>query len=53
LLENPELAQQMGRRGRLLAQRFSWSRTADRLQHLFDRVIERAQVRVQAGARQE
>jgi D-inositol-3-phosphate glycosyltransferase len=53
LLENPELAQQMGRRGRLLAQRFSWGRTADRLLPLFDAVIERAQVRVQAGARQE
>jgi D-inositol-3-phosphate glycosyltransferase len=53
LLENPELAQQMGRRGRLLAQRFSWGRTADRLLPLFDAVIERAQVRVQAGAQQE
>lgn len=53
LLNNPELAQQMGRRGRLLAQRFSWTRTADRLQSLFDRVIERAQVRVQANARHE
>jgi len=53
LLENPEQAQQMGRRGRLLAQRFSWPRTADRLQELFDGVIERAQVRVHAGARQE
>jgi len=31
LLADPELAQQMGRRGRLLAQRFSWTRTADRL----------------------
>lgn len=53
LLDSPELAQQMGRRGRLLAQRFSWTRTADRLQALFDAVIERSQVRVQAGARQE
>jgi len=53
LLENPEQAQQMGRRGRLLAQRFSWSRTADRLQELFDGVIARAQVRVHASARQE
>ncbi|HXN90705.1 MAG TPA: glycosyltransferase [Candidatus Sulfotelmatobacter sp.] len=53
LLENPEQAQQMGRRGRLLAQRFSWGRTADRLHQLFDVVTERAQVRVQAGARQE
>jgi D-inositol-3-phosphate glycosyltransferase len=53
LLDNPELAQQMGRRGRLLAQRFSWTRTADRLQSLFDGVVENAQVRVQASARQE
>jgi len=53
LLDNPELAQQMGRRGRLLSQRFSWTRTADRLQALFDGVVEKAQVRVQASARQE
>jgi len=58
LLEDPELAQQMGRRGRLLAQRFSWSRTADRLEQLFDgavaeRVQLRDQLRVQASARQE
>lgn len=53
LLDNPELAQQMGRRGRLLAQRFSWTRTADSLQELFEAVAERAQARVQASARQE
>ena len=53
LIDNPELAQQMGRRGRLLAQRFSWTRTADRLESLFDGVIERTQLRVQASARQE
>ena len=53
LLDDPELAQQMGRRGRLLAQRFSWTRTADRLQLLFGRFAERAQVRVHASARQE
>jgi D-inositol-3-phosphate glycosyltransferase len=53
LLDNPELAQQMGRRGRLLAQRFSWNRTADMLEELFDEVVERAQVRVHASARQE
>ena len=53
LLDNPELAQQMGRRGRLLAQRFSWTRTADRLEELFDGVAERAHVRVHARARQE
>jgi D-inositol-3-phosphate glycosyltransferase len=53
LLDNPDLAQQMGRRGRLLAQRFSWTRTADRLEEMFDYVAERAQLRVHAGARQE
>jgi len=53
LLDDPELAQQMGRRGRLLAQRFSWTRTADRLQELFEGLIERTQVRVHATARQE
>ena len=53
LLDNPELAQQMGRRGRLLSQRFSWIRTADSLQALFEDVAARAQLRVQAGARQE
>lgn len=40
LLADTQLAQQMGRRGRLLAQRFSWTRTADRLQGLFERMIE-------------
>jgi D-inositol-3-phosphate glycosyltransferase len=53
LLDNPELALQMGRRGRLLAQRFSWTRTADGLQALFDGVVEKTQVRVHARARQE
>jgi D-inositol-3-phosphate glycosyltransferase len=53
LLDNRELAEQMGMRGRLLAQRFSWTRTADRLADLFDGVVERAQVRVHARARQE
>lgn len=53
LLSEPELAQQMGRRGRLLAQRFSWSRTAGALQQLFDGVIEETQVRVHAGIRHE
>jgi D-inositol-3-phosphate glycosyltransferase len=53
LLADPELAQQMGRRGRLLAQRFSWTRTADRLQGLFEGLIESGQARVQAGVRQE
>jgi D-inositol-3-phosphate glycosyltransferase len=53
LLADPELAQQMGRRGRLLAQRFSWTRTADRLEGLFEQVIEKAQARVHAGVRHE
>jgi D-inositol-3-phosphate glycosyltransferase len=53
LLENSELAQQMGRRGRLLAQRFSWARTADRLEELFEQVVGRNQALVQASARQE
>ena len=57
LLDDRELAQQMGRSGRLLAQRFSWSGTADRLEEMFDRVLSRAeqhaQLRVQASARQE
>jgi D-inositol-3-phosphate glycosyltransferase len=53
LLADPELAQQMGLRGRLLAQRFSWTRTADRLETLFDNVIESRQARVQAGVRHE
>ncbi|MGH7760569.1 MAG: glycosyltransferase [Candidatus Dormibacteraceae bacterium] len=53
LLENSGLAQQMGRRGRLLAQRFSWARTADRLQELFERVGGRDQALVQASALHE
>jgi D-inositol-3-phosphate glycosyltransferase len=53
LLADTELAQQMGRRGRLLAQRFSWTRTADRLETLFNQVVVRNQALVQAGARQE
>jgi D-inositol-3-phosphate glycosyltransferase len=53
LLADPELAQQMGRRGRLLAQRFSWTRTADRLEELFETLIESGQARVQAGVRHE
>ena len=53
LLADPELAQQMGRRGRLLAQRFSWTRTADRLGNLFEGAIESTQARVQAGVRHE
>jgi D-inositol-3-phosphate glycosyltransferase len=53
LLDNPELALHMGRHGRLLAQRFSWTRTADRLQVLFAELRARTQLRVQASARQE
>jgi D-inositol-3-phosphate glycosyltransferase len=53
LLADPDLAQQMGRRGRLLAQRFSWTRTADRLGTLFEGAIESTQARVQAGVRHE
>jgi D-inositol-3-phosphate glycosyltransferase len=53
LLSDPELAQQMGRRGRLLAQRFSWTRTADRLEGLFENLVESGQARVQAGVRHE
>lgn len=53
LLADPELAQQMGRRGRLLAQRFSWTRTADLLEGLFEDVIESGHARVQAGVRHE
>ena len=63
LLDEPELARQMGRRGQLLAQRFSWSRTADRLADLLNSLAEsheriylkpgRDQDRVQAGMRHE
>jgi D-inositol-3-phosphate glycosyltransferase len=53
ILADRELAQQMGRRGSLLAQRFSWTRTADRLEELFDAVVVRNQAFVQASARQE
>ena len=63
LLDDAELARQMGRRGQLLAQRFSWSRTADRLIELFSSVAGAqafvspnagpGQARVQAGMRHE
>ncbi len=53
LLADGELAQQMGRRGRLLAQRYSWSRTADRIEELFEDFSARNQDLVHAGARQE
>jgi D-inositol-3-phosphate glycosyltransferase len=53
LLENSELAQQMGRRGRLLSQRFSWTRTADRLEQLLEQVVAGNQALVHASARHE
>jgi len=52
LLDDPELARQMGLRGRLLAQRFSWNRTADRLAEMFGSVVD-AHDRVQIGMRHE
>jgi D-inositol-3-phosphate glycosyltransferase len=52
LLDDPELARELGMRGQLLAQRFSWSRTADRLAELFIPLV-RSQDRVQAGMRHE
>lgn len=52
LLADPELARQMGRRGQLLAQRFSWSRTADRLAELFTSLAEsRQEVQLRGGGR--
>lgn len=54
LLSDPELSEQMGRRGTLLAQRFTWSRTADRLLEVYDDVAEPAQAGgVHLGARHE
>jgi D-inositol-3-phosphate glycosyltransferase len=52
LLDDPELARELGLRGQLLAQRFSWSRTADRLADLFSSVVS-SHDRVHAGMRQE
>jgi D-inositol-3-phosphate glycosyltransferase len=52
LLADPELAQQMGRHGSLLAQRFSWTRTSDTLERLFERVMSNQDL-VHAGVRQE
>lgn len=53
LLADPEFARQMGRRASMLAQRFSWTRTADRLEALFDDVVtgtaEAVRVRMNAG----
>ena len=53
LLADPQLAEQMGRRASMLAQRFSWARTVDSLGELFGDAIECNQFRVQAGLRQE
>jgi D-inositol-3-phosphate glycosyltransferase len=53
LLAEPGLADRMGLEGRLVALKFSWTRTADRLQDLFEQVIKRTQVRVQTSARHE
>lgn len=54
LLTDPELSEQMGRRGTLLAQRFTWSRTADRLLEVYEELPEAAQAGgVHLGARQE
>src|SRR5258708_18623989 len=50
VLEDREIAQQMGRRGSLLAQRFSWTRTPDRLQGPLARVVEENHAFVPARA---
>ena len=52
LLDDPETAQQMGRRGILLAQRFSWDRTRDLLLEQFE-MLAGSQSGVQAIARHE
>src|SRR4029077_17549709 len=52
LLDDADLARQMGRRGQLLAQRFSWSRTGDRPAELFNS-LTKSQGRVHAGMRHE
>jgi len=55
LLDDPALARTLGRRGRQLAQGFSWERTADGLLDAFSPWLEaaRPQLTVQAGARTE
>jgi D-inositol-3-phosphate glycosyltransferase len=52
LLEEPGLAEAMGRRGRRLAERYSWQRTADDLLQRFQ-ALAAPQLGVQATARQE
>ena len=53
LLSEPGLAREMGRKGQLLAQRFTWSRTADRLLAAFALLQASSQAGVQASARHE
>jgi D-inositol-3-phosphate glycosyltransferase len=53
LLADPELSAQLGRRGTLLAQRFSWERTGDRLVAAFEPLLASAQERVQVSASHE
>lgn len=53
LLEDGELAEQMGRRGTLLAQRFTWRRTAERLLDVYSDLLEPAQAGVHSGSLQE
>ncbi len=43
LLFDPELSEQLGRRGSVLAQRFSWARTGERLLAEFDQLAARAE----------
>ena len=52
LLDDPDLARELGMRGQLLAQRFSWARTADRLADHFSSLVQ-SQDRVHAGMRHE
>jgi len=52
LLDDSDLARELGMRGQLLAQRFSWARTADRLADLFSSLVQ-SQDRVHAGMRHE
>ena len=52
LLDDSELARELRMRGQLLAQRFSWTRTADRLADLFSGLVLTHE-RVHAGMRHE
>jgi D-inositol-3-phosphate glycosyltransferase len=53
LLSDPELAALMGRRGTLLAQRFTWSRTADLVLGRLRRLVASPHVGVQLSATHE